>query len=316
MAGTRFKVSDEQVNDAGFRILTKGIDFTSFLQNPVMLWRHERYDSRMLPIGRWENLKIENGSLTAEAVLDENDPFAKQIKNKVDQGFINACSIGIQVLEVSEEPKFMLPGQTRGTVTKCILLEISLVDIPGNKNSVRLYKDDKIIALSAGEDSAIIPIINKHQIKMKSIAVKLGLAENATEEQILQEIAKLQNEKQALAAENLELKNKEMLALKARAEELVDEAIAACRITADKKESFVKLALSDYESTKALLEAIQPVKRPTEMVQRKPVSPSPELKSWDDLVKLGRKELERVKLEQPELYRNLYREKYKREANI
>lgn len=96
----------------------------------------------------------------------------------------------------------------------------------------------------------------------------------------------------------------------------MDEAIAACRITADKKESFVKLALSDYESTKALLEAIQPVKRPTEMVQRKPVSPSPELKSWDDLVKLGRKELERVKLEQPELYRNLYREKYKREANI
>ncbi len=151
---------------------------------------------------------------------------------------------------------------------------------------------------------------------MKSIALKLGLPENATEEQILQEIAVLQNEKQALAAENLELKNKETIALKARAEELVNEAIAACRITADKKESFVKLALSDYESTKALLEAIQPVKRPTEMVQRKPVSLSTEPKSWDDLVKLGRKELERVKLEQPELYRNLYREKYKREVNI
>ncbi len=156
MAGTRFKVSDESVNDAGFRILTEGIDFTSFIKNPVMLWRHERYDSRLLPIGRWENLKIENGALTAEAVLDEFDPFAKQIKSKVDQGFINACSIGIQVLEVSMDPELMLPGQTRGTVTKCVLLEISLVDIPGNKNSVRLYKDDKIIALSAGEDNAII----------------------------------------------------------------------------------------------------------------------------------------------------------------
>lgn len=319
MSKTRFKVSDNSINDGGFRILTEGIDLSVFGKNPVMLWKHERYDSRMLPIGRWDNLKIENGALTAEPVLDEKDPFAQQIKSKVDQGFINACSIGVQVIEVSEDPALMLPGQRRATVTKCVLVEISLVDIPGNQNSVRLYKDDKIVALSSGEDNGIIPIINQHGNKMKSVALKLGLAESATEDQILQEVAKLQSEKLLLVTENQKLKDKETLALKTRAEKLVDDAIASGRTTADKKESLVKLAMSEYDSTKALLDAIQPVRRPSETLQRKPAgdgNETAEVKSWDDLVKLGRKEVERVRLEEPDVYRKLYREKYKREATI
>ncbi len=319
MSKTRFKVSDNTINDGGFRILTEGIDLSVFQKNPVMLWKHERYDSRLLPIGRWDDLKIENGALTAEPVLDEKDPFAQQIKSKVDQGFINACSIGVQVVEVSEDPALMLPGQRRATVTKCILVEISLVDIPGNQNSVRLYKEDKIVALSSGEDNAIIPIINHNSNKMKSVALKLGLAESATEDQILQEITKLQTEKQVLTNENKTLKDRETLALKTRAEKLADDAIATGRTTADKKETLVKMAMFDFDNTKALIDATPPARRPTETLQRKPAgdgNETAEVKSWDDLVKLGRKEVERVRLEEPDVYRKLYREKYKREATI
>lgn len=70
----RFICSDETLNSYGFYVLTAGIDMRKFLQNPIMLWNHSRsYGSKndVLPIGRWENLKVEGGRLMADAVFDE-----------------------------------------------------------------------------------------------------------------------------------------------------------------------------------------------------------------------------------------------------
>lgn len=51
-----FVLHDESVNTYGFRMLTSGVNLDEFRKNPVMLLNHNDYS---LPIGRWENIRIE-----------------------------------------------------------------------------------------------------------------------------------------------------------------------------------------------------------------------------------------------------------------
>ena len=108
-----------------------------------MLWMHRRdtgWDfSQVLPIGIWENIRVEDGKLLADTKFDDSDKFSQLIKAKVEGGLIRACSIGINPTEFSNDPKHLVPGQTRASVTKSELYEASLVDIPSNKNTVRLF---------------------------------------------------------------------------------------------------------------------------------------------------------------------------------
>jgi HK97 family phage prohead protease len=140
-----FICSDESINRYGFRVLTSGIDITNFKKNPVMLFDHESMswggDIYNGPIGRWDEIKKSDGQLLANAIIDEDDPKGKILSNKVEKDFIRAASIGFRIIETSEDPKLMLPGQTRPTVTKCELIEISIVGIPANKNAISLYDD-------------------------------------------------------------------------------------------------------------------------------------------------------------------------------
>lgn len=151
-----FVLSDESINDRGFRIKTSGIDLKRFKKNPVMLWMHRRdngFDlTQVLPIGKWENIRTEDGKLMADAVFDENDKFSMLIKNKVENKLIRGCSIGVNPIEFSTDENDLEKGQTRATITKCEVYEASIVDMPSNKNTVRL--------LSA-TDQDDVPLIQK-----------------------------------------------------------------------------------------------------------------------------------------------------------
>ncbi|MEJ5303216.1 MAG: phage protease [Bacteroidales bacterium] len=311
--GITFLVSDESVNSAGFRILTSGIDFTDFLKNPVMLWKHERYDNRLLPIGRWENLRIENGALLADAIFDEKDEFARQIATKVEKGIINACSIGIEVIATSSESKYLLQGQTRETVTRCILLEISLVDLPGNRNSVKLYNAGSKSVNPSHQELMNIPFLKLHI--MDTLKTKLGLQITATEAEVEKHVEQLVSQHHELQEEVKTLKQKLSDLTRQRAEELVNEAISSARITASQKEKMMNMALADFEGTKELLNLLQPAVKPSEQIRRKTAG-SAELKTWKDLIALGRAEVARVKKEDPQLYRTLYKEEFKHEPDL
>jgi phage head maturation protease len=106
MANKTFILSDESINTQGFRVLTNGIRLDEFRKNPIMLWNHNSSwrgtKDEQLPIGRWDNIRVEGGKLLADAVLDDGDDFAKEIARKVDKGIINMCSIGFAVIEQSE----------------------------------------------------------------------------------------------------------------------------------------------------------------------------------------------------------------------
>jgi len=94
------------------------------------------------PIGRWDNITIDGTTLKADCILDTNDPKGKILNDKVENDFVRAASIGFRIIATSEDPEVMLKGQTRPTITQCELIEISLVDIPANKNALALYDND------------------------------------------------------------------------------------------------------------------------------------------------------------------------------
>jgi hypothetical protein len=192
----QFRVTNERLNAYGFWVKTSGIDLSDFQENPVMLKMHQRWDG--MPIGRWEGITVQGDEILMTPVFDDEDEDALKVKRKVERGFLKAASIGIEILEVSDELSMLKPGQRRPTVTKSKLLEVSIVDIPANGAAVSLYKRDqegKLVCLNAskeGEIDVLLPVITKQP--MKAVNFSLGLPEDAKEEAILAAITALKGQ--------------------------------------------------------------------------------------------------------------------------
>ena len=122
-------INTSGLNSYGSRVLTDGLDTTQYQKNPVLLWMHRRYGDNSAPIGRMENLRIDGDRLIGTPVFDLEDDFAKKIANKWDKGFLNMCSASVDILETSTDPRHLIQGQSRATVTRGKLLEVSIVDI-------------------------------------------------------------------------------------------------------------------------------------------------------------------------------------------
>jgi HK97 family phage prohead protease len=177
----KFICSDNGINSYGFRVLSSGIDLTGFKKNPVGLFNHCNNDDDPNyngPICIWPDLALEGDNLVGTPVFDLKDPKAAEIARKVDEGFLNACSIGFQILSISEDPADMLAGQTYPTITKCQLMEISIVDIPSNMNAVCCYDESgKRLELNAGmfEKLKATHTPTNNLNNMKKITLKAGL---------------------------------------------------------------------------------------------------------------------------------------------
>jgi hypothetical protein len=228
-------LSDESINSYGFRVLTNGIALDDFFKNPIMFYNHDR---DLLPIGKWEDIKIENGTLVASPNFDDNDPFAQQIQSKYVQGILNAASMGIDVLDVSEDPSLILAGQRRGTIVKSSIFEASIADIPSNKSCLKLHFKKENITLSGQFPEALLidnlPLINQIQ-SMKQIALKLGKPENATEAELVAEVDRLK------------------LQLQGATDAGVKALLAMAEKKGFKKETIEKLAKADFDSALTLV---------------------------------------------------------------
>lgn len=278
-----FVLSDESINSYGFRVITAGVDLTNFQKNPIMLWNHTRdhWDNNkvILPIGKWENIRVEEGSLKADAVFDMEDTFAASISRKVDKGIINMCSIGFEVLEESEKKEHIVPGQTRRTVTACRLREVSITDIGSNYNAISLYdKNGKVIELTAGGECPIGVLkdsLNKNNNNekfdnMKMIALKLGLPDTATEAEMIAGIDKLLKVKDELTAKENTIKTLQENAKEAEKksiQDMVNAAVGCKKLTADKVGHFVSLGETiGIEKLKTTLDAITPAVKPSSFI--------------------------------------------------
>ena len=263
----RIRVSDQSLNVYGFRVITSGIDTTDFLKNPIMLWNHNRgwrgVEDEVLPIGVWKDLKIEGEEITAMPEIDTDDEFASRIAKKFDKGHLRAASVGIQILEWSDEPTMLVPGQTRPTVTKSKLREISIVDIPANKNAVVLYDVDGVL-VDLSDDIALqqLPLLKLVQNDMKELellAVSLGLPNTATLAEIQTKIGSLQllvAQNATLQASLKEFKDAQAESRKLEIKSLLDKAVEENRVPQGQRGTYEKLFEADYDSAKSVLDSL------------------------------------------------------------
>ncbi len=332
----RFILTNSQLNSFGFRVLTAGVDLEEFKQNPIMLWMHNRAfrgtKDEVLPLGYWDDLKVEGDEISAVPFFDDNDQFAMQIYHKVENGTIRTCSAGIIPIEVSEDEKYLLPGQIRPTITKGKLKEASITDIGANPGAlaVALYDaNEKLITLSDKGIDSILPEIKTLnmkliQLKAEDVATKLKLGDNATSEEVVAAIdnmvqlaSDLTTKNQSLETKNTELQSqldtvqKEAVAQKITT--LVDGAIAERKISPSAKEHFVKLAEGDFESVEKLLSEMPSAPSVQASVNAGLKDGVVNLadKSWDELHKSGA--LATVKLNDPTAYNRIYKEKFGKE---
>lgn len=299
-------ISNSRLNSYGFRVLTEGIDLTQYKRNPILLWMHNRpwrgTKDEVMPLGIVENLRIEGDNLIGTPVFDEKDEFAMSVKAKWDAGVLRMVSAGLDVIEQSEESSLLLPGQTRATITKSKLREVSIVDIGANDDALVLYHEGRTVELSNGNiDISFLKPVNNYlnSKKMNEIALKLGLAENATEAEIISAIE--------LTAQKVEALESEVETLRGSSIALaVDAAIESRKITADKRDHFIGLGKSiGIDQLNLTLSCITPAQKPSGLINHS--GAEVEFKKLSDVPESQLVELRENNFEE---YKRLYQAEY------
>ena len=73
-------------------------------------------------------------------------------------------SIGIDIMELSDDPQLLVVGQTRPTITKSKLCEVSLVDIGANDDAIRLTRNGQVLTCGQGAENAL-PLLDNNKTK-------------------------------------------------------------------------------------------------------------------------------------------------------
>ena len=320
-----FIFNDEnQENSYGFSILTEGIDLTRFMKNPVMLSDH--WNSNWNVIGKWNDVKKEGAILTGLPEFDTEDKDAAAIGGKVERGFINACSMGIVF---DRENLSVIGGKV--FLTKCELVEVSIVPVPSNANSVRLfYEDGKVMDEKEIQELSlsIIPSIKNPELNLKidnmkkiilSVAALMalgfkdqpteGLDATEVESKILSlsaDLTKVKGEKADLELAAKNAKEAQEAATKLAIEKKVKLAITEGKFGADKEAEMVALGLASESALDTVIGSISPKQNFSAGVTTPNGAGGTEVKSMDDFEKLSHEAKLAFKNEHPEDYKKLF----------
>jgi hypothetical protein len=321
MGGLTFILHDESVNTYGFRMLTGGANLEEFKKNPVMLLNHNDYS---LPIGRWENIRVEGGKILADAVFDKGDPQAAEVQRKVDNGFVRMASVGAwPPEEKSDAFHLMLPGQTLPTVTKWTVREASIVTIGSNHNALVFYDRDSKQIIDLKEKNNLIRLIDhsnnpKIQVKMSVLTGVLKLQDAASEAEIVAAVQgiikdhdRLKNENETLTAAIDKMNTAKKASQKQEAISLTDAYIKGGRYDAKGRDYLLNLFDKDFEGTKAMMEAIPERASVTAQItsgQSGVTLGDWKDKTWDELDKAGK--LVELRDAAPDVYKVKFKERF------
>lgn len=296
----------ETINSYGFKTDVKGINLSRFEKNPVMLYQHNPHTV----IGRWEDIKIEGGQLSATPVFDMEDPEAAEIARKVEQGFIKGCSMGIVIKQMT---------RTKGidTATESVLLEASIVSIPADENALVVYdSEDKQNQLSINDFNKLFYIMEKKEkSELQPDNSEIALSQRNMELQA--QVDEQTDTIKALNAKIDELQRDLAERDYREAEAFVDKAIADGKITEEVKSEALSFYLSFPKETEKLFASIKGIADEPSALQRqtlsemvnKQVAPT---QTWDELDRIPGA-LRKLKDENPEEFKRLYREKFNQE---
>lgn len=292
----RVRLTNERLNCYGSWLVTAGGDIEQFQKNPILLYMHKRGTV----VGQVKNIKVEGDEITGELEFDEATDLSIQLKKQYECGSLRMVSVGISVIELSDDPTLLKPGQTCMTVTKWKLNEVSLVDIGANDDAITLKMDGKVLELGEGGENHL-PKLNTNnksetEMDLKSIALSLGLPETATEAQVQAKIAELK------AAENSMNESRRSSITLA-----VDTAIKEKKITADKKQHFMdlgeKIGLKDLQAT---FDAMSPMQRLSSAINKGNGGAS----EYKKLSEVPADQLMDLRENEPETYKKLYKAEY------
>lgn len=309
-------LSSNLPNRYGFRIDTRGIDLSLVNKNPVVLYMHLRANQvnpQIRPIGKAMDFALnENQELTANLVFNQKNEFAREVEQDFEDGYLNTVSIRGEIQDIDPREELYFPNQTMPTVTKLLLEEISVVDIPGDSgaSAIRLHhqgKESIEIALAFDNQpdlSKLFPTKQKSEMsKLIQLALQgqkhVTLAKDASEDEQVKciteligvadktvelkaDLSKKEAEIIQLKQDNEALKN---AAVDEKAEALVQLAVDAKKITPAQKAEYVTLAKTNYDSVKNILDSMKGFtslskETPEESKDEKFVS-----LSWDELDK-------------------------------
>lgn len=303
--GKRVRISNEKLNSFGFRVLTSGIDISQFERNPVLLLMHVRG----MVIGYVKDIRKEGVDLTGELEFDEASPESVRVKKQFEFGSLKMVSAGLDIIELSEDPSVLIEGQIRPTITRCKLVEVSVVDIGSNDDSLVLYQDGNLIKLGKGEDCPI-PLINNKpsnqstQMDLTKIALALGLEATADEAAVLAKIAELM----ASSEEVVMLRQEKETMTLAAITKAVETGIAEHRIPTDKKDHFIGLGKKiGLEELNATISAMSPVVKLGKMIHRQDGGQET---SFKKLSEVPAEEVIRLRKEDRETYVRLFKAEY------
>ena len=245
-------------------------------------------------------------------MFDEASELSRRCKKQYELGTHRMVSIGLDPKETSDAKELLLEGQTRPTVTKSKLVEVSLVDIGANDDAIVMKNDGTAIELEK-DGNCLLPLLNNkpfNQTTMdfKAIALKLGLPETADEATILAKIAELQKEAGAtvtLQAENDKLKLASITTL-------VDTAVKEKKISVEHKAHFVNLGKTiGAEELEKTLAAMSPQMKLSEVVGHVGSGGAAQgTGSYSRLSEVPEAEVLQLRSENPSEYKRLFKAEY------
>ncbi len=306
--GKRVRISNDSLNSYGFRVLTSGLDVAQYNRNPVLLYMHERGNV----VGYVKDLKVENNEVTGELMFDCASELSQRCKKQFEFGSLRMVSAGLEILETSEDKDLLVAGQTRPTITKSKLFEVSIADVGANDDALVLQRNGKVITLGRDGDCDL-PLLNNNnkqkkteEMENKTIALKLGLPETATDAEISAKLTELNQ----LKEQNVSLlKEKESLTL-TNITSLVTQAITEKRLEEKDKDQFVELGKKiGAEELEKTLKAMHPAVKLSSVLGHQGGAPAGEQK-FTKLSEVPADQIAALRSENPEEYKRLYKAEY------
>lgn len=309
-----FCVTDNSVNVYKYRCLTEGLLLDEVKKNPIGFKMHNRDGGVVV---RWEDFRIDGDKVFAKPVINLSHPNGEAIADEIENGFLNAASVGkIVCLAASDDPKLKLEGQTGPTVTKWFPREISLVDIPGNYNALANLYDLEDNELNLAD---FVKPKNKNMSKIllaANLLTALNLSDNATDGELniaLQNLVDKANKVDALEKDLSEkttaLEDLKATSLAKEVADLVAKGTADKKLTKDLADKLATDYATNPTGLKSLIDAMPAQLLVVDALADQKLTDQILGKSWDDLY--ASDDLETVRIKFPDLFEKLRKEKYK-----
>lgn len=117
--------------DAADDIVEQDWDLSRFKSNPVAFLNHASWS---LPIGRWENVRVEGGVLRGDFVASEAHEIARIVKAMLIEGTLRCASVGFIPRDVTDRSRYPTEdprhAQRGRLYRRNLLMECSIASIP------------------------------------------------------------------------------------------------------------------------------------------------------------------------------------------